>query len=162
MRILQSHFKNLFQFFENKKKWTLFVGFSFLLHTLAGILILKLSQDSAVSTLFQMAASFSIVPIILLAENLKKLSIYLLLVVSPMPFLIFLMLFLVMLIGIFQNETSYLSIGGLESLFFSPLLMSSMSLMIIWPYLLGAFGLSAFIRAYLKKTSEQRHLNLNS
>ena len=154
MRILRGHFKNFFQLFENKKNRTLIVGFSFLLHALAGILMLKLSRDSAVSTFFQIAASFSIVPIILFAENFKKLSIYLLLIVSPMPFLIFLMSFLIMLMGIFQKGTSFLSIEKIEGLFFTPLLMSSMFLIIIWPYLLTAFGLRVLIRAYLKKTSE--------
>lgn len=145
--------KNVFKLFEDRKIRVGVVGASFLLHALAGVLMIKLSKDSPFSTWPQLVASFSLIPIILLAEDFKKLVAYLLVAVSPMPIFIFLLLAMVMLVDVFRKGFAHLSTKDFEMLISSPLLLTFMFLLIVWPYLLGALGLRVLVRVWLARTA---------
>jgi hypothetical protein len=136
------------------KKWLnikFLVGLSFCLHAIAGILMIKFSEGTQFPYLFQIAASCSLIPIVLLAENLKKMVKYLLIAVSAVPIFVTGLLLLVLVLSIAREGLGSVTLDSAKSLIMVPVMIGFLFFVIIWPYLLGALFLRIVSRAYLNR-----------
>jgi hypothetical protein len=143
--------EGMMSWFEIRRNRNFAVSLSFGLHAVAGVLMLHLPKESMIPVWFQLGASISLIPLILLAESLKKVFIYVLLAISAVPVFVTGLLIVVFVIGIAREGLGAFKMQAVTSMVMVPAVVCLMFLSILWPYLAGALAVRIGTRAFLRK-----------
>lgn len=153
MRDCRPFLKKLFYLFDNSKIRNWYVGFSFLLHTLSFVLLTQLSKDSEFAIWTFCLASFSLIPIVLFAENLKRMVVYLLISVSAFPISLFGMFCMIQLLEFYKGGIGSVSLKSLGLSLAVPLVMTTFLIFSTTFFIVGAFILRIIVRKLIGRES---------
>lgn len=130
--------------FDNKIFRNIVVGTSFALHLIAG-LSLFCGPNRDAFLWFQIPGSLTLIPIVFLAENYKKIVLYLIFTQSPFPVLLGTLMSLVSLLSYAESSNISKLIDHLSDITTTFGLIYFMFFMVVCPFIVGSvilrFGL---------------------
>jgi hypothetical protein len=112
--------------------------------------MVKLGGDSQTTIHFMLASSLSLIPIVVMAQNLKKMALYIGGAVSPVPLCIFLLLSSVLIVGAVKSGTGKITFENIFVIIQATAMAAFMLISVTWQCLLGALVLRFIGKAFAK------------